>query len=366
MALNRGAQMSFEMVLCPAISSAKRIVLAAVCVTMLANGPIGYARGADDVEDLKDIWKSQKTEIATAHIRYRLFQWGASGLAPLNPEQVSKIIKSVDLAARPDDLAIIVNKLLQKPHSSPTPWGVHDFYFEGTKSKDAGRGDGGEVHVQNDNVKVEHDPVNGQAQMFAAGGSRRHMRGMSEFRVVPNSELKYDIVATNGNTLTLRTVGGSGGSRLAVDIPTGSLISSASYINQKIISQVFHGSFLTYPGGITFPSLSATVTYGPDQVLYAISLSWVEDATFNRDLPSDTFAVPIPEKTNVFDARSPEHVKTFPLAGPSDDVVKLVNSRQQSQQAATNNRLWWIIGNIALFVMLIGILMWRRYHLKHP
>lgn len=326
---------------------------------------VGDEEKKDDIEELKAMWKSQKTEIAAAHIKYRLFQWGASGLLPLGADQVKKIVRSKDLAARPDDMRIIVNKLLQQPHPSPTPWTVNDFYYEGAKSKNARHGSISEVQLLTGKEQVEYSHVNSSAMIFTGGGSRRHMRSIREFREIPNPEAKYEIEEKNANLWFLR----SDSVLLVIDPSTGILHERDYYVNGKIIKQDIQMSFLSYPSGIVFPSLSARVTYDSNGILYAISLSWVEDAEFNIELPSDTFSVGIPGKTNVFDNRTPSHVRTFPLAGPTDDVVKMADTREQPVTNRLQNRhhrtIWWIIGNIVLFVLCIGVLLWRRFRLRH-
>ncbi len=75
-----------------AISSALAVAAVFGCFTTSA---AARADEPNPLDKLSLLWKSQQTEIASAHLKYRLSQVGTSDLAPLTPEQFEELAVSI-------------------------------------------------------------------------------------------------------------------------------------------------------------------------------------------------------------------------------------------------------------------------------
>jgi hypothetical protein len=324
------------------------------------------------IASLKAMWDSQRSEIATAYIRYRSVSSGPSGLAPLNPQQVRDLVSQ--LAARSDTLKPIILKLhrlerRKQLEELEVPWSVKEFYSEGYKTReDTHELRGTDTQAFDGEQTVITNPANHQVDLFAPGQSRVVRTVLQQFRFVP--------MLPDGLAISLRRYDGQvvfeipysqqGHDRvdeLAVDEATG-LVSRFSTSDGKgqVFSEILQCDFVTYPGGIVFPTIAVRTKYRMGK-LDDLVLCAVEEVRFNRDLPDHVFAITVPGGTNVFDRRrnqnSPLFVKT---RTDVSDVADYLNKTTGVSAATHNNRSHWftIVICLCLLVIAVALLVYRR------
>jgi hypothetical protein len=132
-----------------------------------------------------------------------------------------------------------------------------------------------------------------------------------------------------------------------------------------MVTEVTQDCFVTYPGGIIFPSLAVQARYGAGETLNWISLSWVEEASFNTDLASDTFALAVPEQTKVFDERDQAQPRSMTVGKPSSDVVQSVADEVQRRGEGIPRRGWGLVWftavNLGFLSVVLVLVLWRKH-----
>jgi hypothetical protein len=328
------------------------------CLTL---SPAGRADEPNPLDKLIPLWKSQRTEIASAHLKYRLSQVGANDLEPLTAKQLEELLASVDLVKNPDGLAMIDHALLPK-RNLPTPsWDLGESYFEGDKVREAFLEGDHSYQVFDGKEKIEYEGVNKQATLFAEGASIRWVPTLRDFRFVPNPEAAYGLIDQRGGLVELSA--DEGLTRLTVESSSGAmrrcLVQSKT---GQVLAETLQDGFTTYAGGIVFPTVFATARFGGAGTLSWIRITVLEEAQFNIPLPADTFTAAVPTGVNVFDQRDRDSIKTFKTASQSSDLALAANEHRMPQQPPLLSgwRLWVIGANaLLLLVMVTGWLLWR-------
>lgn len=310
-----------------------------------------YADDTDLVQFLCSVWKSQRSEIVTAQLKYRLVRQARGNLATLSPKEVRDLVDSVDVLEHPDDLKDLVAGLNSTPLKSEKPWGLMESTFYGTKVREERLGKSASHSIQafDGDVKIEYDAANKQAVVFTPGTSRRHVTRLSEFRKVPNPDVAvYSVVGRSEGRATLS----SGISRLVVDEITGALYNMETrYDSGGIREDLIQKHFVTYPGGIIFPNLSVRAYYGAEGTLVGIHIFSIVEATFNADVSDSAFAVPVPANTQVFDKRSAHRVRSFRLNQSLDNVTEIVGQQSLIGPDPQGSFKWWlVVGNVLVVV----------------
>jgi hypothetical protein len=316
-----------------------------------------YAQDAR-LKDLETIWEAQRQEVATAHIRCRSFR--NANINSISHEEVVQAIKSADLVRNPDGLKTVIDRLSSKYLTNPKPWSVIDYYFSGPKVKEDVLGT--QVFVFDGQNSIELDPANHQVRLFKPGDYTAYIRKLSDFRRVPrNSNYRIEHVGSgllelHDESLALE--------RFFVEAGTGLLREFRSEHGKgKVGRATIQEHFVTYPGGITFPALVVKADYGATG-LHSIDLTLVEEASFNQELPPDTFKVGIPAGTNVFDERK-GHLATLTQVPATGDVVRLADNpgtTSDTTEGGWFKRNRWLIAGplVAAVTAFVVVSLWRR------
>jgi len=320
------------------------------------------AQGDNQIQALASTWSAQQSEIATGYFKYRLFRTGGD-LAPLSCKQLRHLVESVNLAAHPDQLKTVIDGAQKTPIKAEPPWSVFESFFEGQKVRENDKSGASSIQVYDGDEKIEYDMLNKHVTLLSPGISKRYVKSLREFRFVPNpSPESYSIQDRGPSLISLR----QGSSTLVVDGSTGAVHRyTASSADGKVTREISQSNFVTYPGGIIFPSLRIESTYDGSETLQWISISWIEEARFNTDLPKETFALSLPANTKILDERDSEHVRTFRTNEQISDVVAYIRSQIQPETLPARSRfsMWWVLAASALAIMVV-LGVWRRRRIR--
>ena len=147
---------------------------------------------------------------------------------------------------------------LKGPDTFVFRWDVLESYFEGSKVKESLlRTDGGDAHVFDGKQTVIYSGINRHVTICAPGAARVHVSRLKEFRWVPEPDRSLYVVSG-------RTPDGLG-IRLGTDnvtVDEAGLVKSLEIhdANGRLVKEIMQRLFVTYPGGITFPSLALEAT----------------------------------------------------------------------------------------------------------
>jgi hypothetical protein len=310
------------------------------------------------LESLRLQWRTQKTEIFNARIRYRLFQ--RSGLLPLSPSQVKDIIAdSIRIADKAQLFDAIVEKVVgMKLNPSFT---MFESCFDSGKLKFVPLDNSGMGQILDGKNKIVYQPANKQVILTTPAPSRVASRKLQDFRDVPVPDQEYLVTNRDGmGRLHLR----QGSSALLVDEATGVVYRhTRSSKNGDIKGDVFQEFYVTYPNGIIFPSLSISVIYTSSKTLYWISMSLIEEADFNVELPRDSFSLATPAGTTIIDKRVVGRAEVFSNLPATTDVVELADARIGTTPGGGtfwSNRSFQLVVSGLIILVVLAVLFFRK------
>src|SRR5438876_630267 len=110
-----------------------RLVLAAVAAFLVASET--PAAEPDPLPQLRELWKSQRSDVVSCRIKFKGFRPGGSDLKALSPQQVADIFRSGDLGNHPENLGQVIKALRRTPITTQLPWGENEFFLEGSKRR---------------------------------------------------------------------------------------------------------------------------------------------------------------------------------------------------------------------------------------
>lgn len=334
-----------------------------LCITLAAGffGAMGWtvAEGTEPTDTLVSIWEGQRSEIINAHIKCRMVRVGKDHLVPLSRRQVHEALAKTD----PKDPARIFRTLLERtlkaPSKSERPGTAVEYYYEGTRYKELLSS--GACHVFNGELEAIFDNANGHAMVYNPGGSGQGVRYLRDFRMIPDPKAKKDFIGRTGDRVELK----AGRNPLIVDGTTG-VVYRYSHLDNKgqVSEETIQDCYVTYPGGIVFPSLSVDAMYDGNGTLALLTAAWVDAAEFNRDLPKDAFTFPVPGNIVVFDKRLPDRLQSYRTRTVSPDLFEVVKQVFDARGApglgspgtetpgSSRQGMWWSLGLGGSLVLL--------------
>jgi beta-lactamase regulating signal transducer with metallopeptidase domain len=297
---------------------------------VVSKAPKEAARGKPDpAQQLTFLWFRQRTEIGSARIEFRPLSQGESGLLPLSPEQVEKILAEVPLDERPQDLDLAAPRLLQ----DKSVWArrtVHRFVSVGLRTREDQpvRADATDVRYYDGEIDLRYDSANRQAHVQSAGGSVVHRNTLDDFRISlgasPTVQKDSVKIRTDGQAVvTWRSRQVS--DEIIADPATGFIrrqtVRSAS---GQVTREQFQFHPVTYPGKIVFPKIRIDLNYHSGQ-LGTARVFVLESAKFNEPLPAKAFVIDVPNAQGIFDHRKDDlRPKFHRVGGPILDLVTYI------------------------------------------
>jgi hypothetical protein len=305
----------------------------------LLGRPLSIIERLDNIalpKHLKKMWQDQRREIRSAKIRFRQLHCAevtekdplqqGHGLVGRTRDEVNALLEQFDLAGDPDRLPKLRDGLLSGNLIKDQPaYRVITIALDGAKLRVDW--DDGESRVFDGRNCIVHDRSLRQAtiffhwqnvtrppaianQMVRPGfvfESLRSVPAMPSRATLPHIERRGSVatlqsLADGGYTQEI-TADGDGAvyritRRRAVVLTTGDVQTGG--VEQEIIQS----GFLNYPGNILFPSVRVATWYWGDDKLKLITISIVEEASFNEAIPPETFVAAVPENTAVWDKRN--------------------------------------------------------------
>lgn len=316
---------------------------------------------ADIVDTFVETWKGQQSEIATARVRFRLFQ--SRDVTPLPRREVQQLFRTGDLGADPERLKGILNKALPQPME--TPWVLQRIFQQGSQIKNEVVGQ--RFTIADDGAqRVEYNGLgfNNQALLYPLGVSTLRIWSVRDLRRTPGPDSSlYRLASRGAGQVVLKAPIGE----IVVDETNGAVL-RASWRDRADAREVTHewlqDCFVTYPSGISFPSLNVQAEYGPGELLRQLEVTWIEEADFNINLGAGAFAVSAPAGCNVFDRREPTRPWNWRSERPVLDVVEATDERLGTSIASVrepSSRVGWLSVGAGLGLLGLCMGLWLRW-----
>lgn len=314
-----------------------------------------------DLPALEAMWRSQRTEVVSAKIRFR-FMRDAGDFAQLSPEQVKAAFVAADMAASPDNMASFI-KSIRGAAGTGRPWSVMEFLQEGKKTRERIVGDGSHDYVYDGESLSVVANAGRQVTVSDAGRAGNPGRiGFELFRPVPEPDAGLLVLGTGPGRVR---VGGSG--LEYVVNPSNELVESMSRSSRGVTeTQILTAGAVTYPGGVTMPCAAAALSYSSG-VLRRAEVEVIEEAEFNVRLPDDSFRLAAAGGTVIVDARYPEP-RVGVASGPIRDVAGRVREGVKQPTVPLTppggrGYTWvWVAAGAVLVAGLVVV--WRRRSAK--
>lgn len=342
--------------------------IGAISLLWSVAGRLSFAQGSAElsVEELVQLWETQRSEIVSAAITYRVFN-DSDIFAPLSADQAETLFGAYDLADRPDDLKVMVNRLLANPpFRTEQPWAIHDFLYEGSRTRHEGEST---VDVFDAEARIEVDRGNEVVKLQRPGVSPTYPLSLDDFRIIPSERVTAKAIRLRrreSGRLVLGVLLDSEGWDadvdpivLEVDAGTGLVQREVVYRQDgQVYRQRIQYGFRTYPGDIVFPTVVLEARYW-NRSLGGLKVSIVEEARFNEPLQADAFAVAVTGGTAIFDERGDER-RVFHAPSATHDVKELVDRMGTIRASGRHGfrAAALVIGGVLL--VIVAVVLWRR------
>ncbi|MBL8848880.1 MAG: hypothetical protein JNG89_04320 [Planctomycetaceae bacterium] len=329
-----------------------------------ANPPLSPA-------ELAQLWEGQRTEIATAVVRFRCFN-STFASSRNSPERVATVLAEHDLANHPEHFEACLLALNGAPFSRPQPWEDMTLTVSGRHRRFE---DQFTKFVSNGEAEAALTPSNGQVDLFPVGRSAIHHYDLSDIRWTPSARVSastWEVLEVAGDELVFRVPPAAGGNGSEIDV---SVDAASGIITHKLTRRVdgspaielFQQGLMVHASGIVFPQVRVDLQYEAGSARTA-RVILVESAEFNVPVNDAVFYLSIAKGTRIIDYRGSEKTATV-AARPEADVlslptIHLTSPAQPPERAPASapSQLRWplLIGVHVIALLAGGMLVWRR------
>jgi hypothetical protein len=337
--------------------------------TLLLLATLLPSQGGDDaavLSRLNAIWKAQEQETPSARLQFKAFRSG--GLAARNRKELMDAIAARDPGVKPDGFKDLIAYVSQEAPPVP-PWSVLNLWVKDGKLNEDYVSGGKARRVFDGDWRIDHKRGGGTVELTSRATSTEHIRSLGEFRLLPALEA-FTLESPAAGTARLVRKFDDGAERLEVDAADGSVFEfEITDAAGRVIRSVTQRHFKTFTNGIRFPLFVASATYHADGTLNGLSMTLLESAEFNVDVPDSTFRVPVPATTSVVDMRREQRL-SYRVREDVPDVVKFADVAVAKRTAADvaegrvrrkGRASWWLIGAAGTsFVGAVALLLRAR------
>lgn len=330
---------------------------------------VSLSRSSENGQDrkvaLEARWKREREEVVNGWVKARAFRGGT--IAPLSVEEVTKLIRSADLQADPAAMKKVVMTLSNGTVKVDPPWSIVDIYFEGTKVKEVKSGQYRHEILRDGTNETQYSGASRTASLHSKL-SNEYVRGLRDYRFTPAKQISQ--LKPMGAGATEVDVDGY---RVVVDDRLGDI--REVYLNHasgKLRMFSLYEKYVDCPGGVRIPGVVFEGNVDGAGKLEYCSLSVLEEATFNTELPVNAFRIATDDGTNVIDLRK-NRPSSYLKEPAIQDIVTFANTGGRNKGetpipiAQVSRTRYYVIGAIAAGIIAAGLyLAWRRwFHRTH-
>lgn len=362
------------------------VVAIVACVTQLAplplraqgvlGAPAVASAGTEasspvSAEELAALWEAQRSEIATAEIRFRCFN--SSLQNPLNsPERIAELLREHNLAEHPERLEPFLLALIGHPPAVVPPWQNMSIVASGRHRRFE---DAWCTFVTNGDVEAVLTPRNRQLDLLPVGKSPVHYYGLADIRWTPPPTVSagaWEFVRLEGDDVVFQVPPVPGGTPFQVEssVDTGSGIVTHSLTRQPDGApavETYQRGLQVHSSGIVFPHLRMDVQYAAGSARSA-RVILVDGLRLNESMADSTFRLSVSGGTAVIDYRGSEK-EAYRIVDDAADALALPIHVAQSPAVApvrgsaraTSQYRWTALVVVhVLAALTAGWLLWRR------
>jgi len=324
-----------------------------------------------DLNELPLLWQAQRSEIATAEIRFRCFN--SSFESPQNtPEHISALLARHDLVAQPDELEAFLEVLTGRTFEGRKPWDDMILAVSGGRR----RVDGRFCQFATDgDLEAVFTPVNHQLDLQPVGKSTIHHYDLPDLRWIPPegvSAAEWQFLRADDGDAVFNVPPLPDGPAFEVltslDAASGIVTHSLTRHPDGSPAMEFYQSGLDlHASGVLFPRLRVDVTYANGSA-YTVRVMLVHQATFNEPISDAAFVMTAAAGTRVVDYRVPEKDIWIASEEIADALAVPVRVTTPAGPAAAGivrpartDKWWWLFSGIHLAGATAAVaLLWHR------
>jgi hypothetical protein len=327
--------------------------------------------------ELAALWESQRSEIATAEMRFRCFNGSLENPAN-SPEHVQQLLSEHDLVAHPEQLDACLLDLAGRPFSVAQPWEDMALTVSGRRRRFE---DAFTTFVCDGNVEAAFTPSNRQVDLYPVGKSVIHHYDLADVRWIPSSRVSaesWEFLHLAGDDAVFHVPplkNGTGSTIVtAVDSATGIITHKITrHADGTPAIETYQQGLELHSSGIVFPRLRVDLQYRQG-VARTARVILVASARFNEPVDDAVFELPLAQGAKVIDYRSPEKA-AYIAAKPVADALTLAVHRLASpalpplrvpaSAAPPFGRTLLIVAHVVA-LLAGGVLIWRRRKTSSP
>lgn len=337
----------------------------------LVAASVGRALHADNLlpsQDITAMWDGQRSEVATASIRFLCFNGSIEPPGP-SAEEFQRLLRDHDFAADAEQFHPFLLAVLGGTFRDP-PWAEMHLEVAGRRQRQE---DDGLTFLRDG----EHDflvlPANHQVSVYPLGQSGFHCYGLSDLRWIPPAPMppeRVRVLGRDGDAWQIEfvapegdTAGGTSSTAL-VDDATGIMVSTSTLSAEGLpLKERYQLGVRTYPGDISFPVASVQAWYAAGR-LSKLRVMLIQEARFNESIPDSRFVLAAEQGTSLIDHRRPETAGFQTKAEVADvrtllSPVAVLPPRAPLRQPDRGVGRWLLLVNGVLLIGA-GFVIWRR------
>jgi len=252
---------------------------------------------------LAAIWQGQQTDIHTAHLKFRSVRLFPPLLkADISRAKFDAAMSATNLALHPEQLRNLVKAFAIDSFSARTqPWTDKELVLEGGRRAESTNHSlqivDGDLFERSINIGTRR-----QIDLQPKGTGLYTMR-LSDFRYVPRPDrlqplidgrIRSQLTHPSPGQLSIAKATPTGfGEPLLINEVSGGCIHFATHAvikGKRLSREIFQGGFVSYPGGIDFPTYQIKASFDNGTV-ERVYITLVLDAHFNDPIPADRFNI---------------------------------------------------------------------------
>lgn len=275
--------------------------------------------------ELAALWEAQRTEIATAEIRFQCFNAALEN--PQNtPARVAALLDVHDLVAQPVRLEPFLLELTGRPFQVPRPWENMTIIQSGRRRRFE---DAWATFVTNGDTEAVLTPNNRQLDLIPVGKSAVHYYDLADIRWTPSPRVSPNVwtfLHRAENDAVFNVPPSPGRTQFqtqaTVDLATGIVTHTITRRpDGDPVAEMYQRGLDVHASGIVCPRLRLDLQYAAGVVRTA-RVILVQSARFNEPVDDAAFRLPVNRGLKIIDYRGTEKT-AFVATEPAPDALAL-------------------------------------------
>lgn len=318
----------------------------------------------------QELWTHLRSDIRSADVRFRVY-YGVTPNTICTDGQLAELIDKYELAESISRIPEFLAAFAGTTSKLVAPVRIHQQDGDRTRQEFENS-----IYIEDSDYFFIRKDNNRQISAYFRGGSTIGIPRLNHIRKIPGVDFEPQEITRTGGAALLKTE--SIVSVRGVEMPVRSeylcdwdsgIPKQIQYsIQGRLASELRVLNLADSAGDVIFPQCVLDITYDREQAtpqVKGMNVYVVEDAQFNRPIPSDAFVMSKPVGVEVLDRRFPDSLVPLGVSKQEiSDIRKILPATTDSMPKirlpdwSMRRRLFFFLNGVVLLV--ISVWLWRR------